>query len=136
VAALSKHAGASLVAVVFAAVAVAEGGADTELLAAIAITIWWIVIVGLVARLWPGTEIPGVAVLAGLCLGGLTALTLASMLWADDAGRAFDDTLVPAAYLALLVLTLLLSRPSSARVWLSGLAAECLWSRLSPSRVA
>ncbi len=119
---LSKHAGAALVAVGFVAVAVAEGGADTELLAALTIGLWWIVIVGLVVRLWSGAEFPGVAVLAGLCLAGLTALTALSMLWADDAGRAFEDTLVPAAYLGLFVLALLVSRPASAREWLGGLA--------------
>lgn len=136
---MREHAGAILVAVGYAALALAEGGFGERVLASAAIAIWWLVIVGLFIRVWPGSRAPQVAIVAGACLAALGALSGTSLLWADDAGRAFADTLLPVAYLGLFAFVVLVSPRSSARSWLGGLAAAiaavaaiALLSRVEP----
>jgi tetratricopeptide (TPR) repeat protein len=123
VATLTKHAGPGLVAVLYVALALAEGGYDTTLLAAAGLAIWWAVIIGLFVRAWPGAEAPRAALTAGLFLFGLGVVTGLSTIWADDAGRAFEELARLAAYLGLFVLCVLVSRPGSAGGWARGLAA-------------
>ena len=117
------------------ALALPEGSFDLELRASIAIAIWWVVLVGLFVRAWPGSRPPTAALVAGGCLAGITALSALSLLWAEDAGRAFGDLLTPVVYLGLFALVVLASRRASARTWLvgigAGLVAICLLALLS-----
>jgi tetratricopeptide (TPR) repeat protein len=117
-----KHVGAVAVAVLYVAISLAEGGFSIRLQAALAVVAWWVVVLGLLVRAWPGWPLPRAAVLAGGALLGLAALSGLSMLWADDAGRAFAATMQVLAYLGVFVLVLLASRRGSATGWLTGLA--------------
>ena len=120
--------------------AFAEGGADSQFLAAAAVAIWWAVIVGVVIRVWPGSEAPRAAVACGGSLAALCLLAGLSMVWASDPGRAFEDVARLTAYLGLFVLIVLASRRSSSGAWargiaagLGGLAAAALLAFFQPS---
>lgn len=137
---LREHAGPGLVAVAYIVLAFAEGGADPQFLAAAAVAIWWAVIVGVVIRVWPGSDAPRAAVACGGCLAALCLLAGLSMIWASDAGRAFEDAVRISAYLGLFVLAVLASRRASTHAWargvgagLAGLAAAALLAFFQPS---
>jgi tetratricopeptide (TPR) repeat protein len=123
VATVRKHGGAALVAVAVFVLALAEGGFDPQIRASLAIALWWAVIVGLFVRAWPGSHPPRAAIFAAGCLAGIAVLSALSLLWADDAGRAFGDLLTPVTYLGLFAFVVLASTRGSGRTWLSGLAA-------------
>ena len=131
---------AALVAAAYAALAYASGGYSTQVIAAATIAIWWVVIVALATRLLPRRPIPTPAVVAGACLVALGGLTALSMIWANDAGRAFTAVVRIAGYLGLFVLVVVASARTGARPWLIGLAggiaivvAGSLASRFDPS---
>ena len=120
--------------------AFAEGGADSQFLAAAAVAIWWAVIVGVVIRVWPGSEAPRAALACGGCLAALCLLAGLSIVWASDPGRAFEDVARLSAYLGLFVLVVLASRRNSSDAWargiaagLAGLAAAALLAFFQPS---
>ena len=120
--------------------AFAEGGADSQFLAAVAVAIWLAVIVGVVIRVWPGSEAPRAAVACGGSLAALCVLGGLSMVWASDPGRAFEDVARLTAYLGLFALIVLASRRSSSGAWargiaagLGGLAAAALLAFFQPS---
>ncbi len=122
-----QHGTAVLVAIAFATIAFADGGYSTELIAAGAIAIWWIVIVGILARWWRGGEgVPREAVLAGTLLAALGAWTALSLLWATDAGRAFAEVVRVAAYLGAFVLAVMVARSAGPRPLLNGLTLGLL----------
>lgn len=135
VATVSKHGGAALVAVAVFALALPEGGFDPQIRASLAIAVWWAVLVGLFVRAWPGSHPPQAAILAAGCLAGIAMLSALSLLWAEDAGRAFADLLTPVTYLGLFAFVVLASRRGSGRTWLlgaaAGLAAICLVALIS-----
>lgn len=119
-----QHGTTLVVALCFAAIAFADGGFSTELIAAGAIAIWWVVIVGILARWWRGGgTIAREALLAGALLAALGAWTALSLLWAGDSGRAFAEVVRVAAYLGLFVLAVLAVGSVGARPLLLGLAA-------------
>jgi len=120
---LSKHAGPGLVAVFFVALALFVDGTDAKALAAITVAIWWAVIIGILVRVWPGSEAPRAAIACGASLAALAVFSGLSLLWADDAGRAFDEVVRVAGYLGLFALVVLASRRGSAASWAAGLAA-------------
>jgi hypothetical protein len=120
---LSKHAGPCLVAVLYVALALVEGGFDPKPLAIAAVVVWWVIVIGIVVRIWPGSRPPRAAIACGGSLAALGAIAGLSVFWADDAGRAFEDVVRVAAYLGLFVLAVLASRRGSARAWGAGLAA-------------
>ncbi|HEX8073600.1 MAG TPA: O-antigen ligase family protein [Thermoleophilaceae bacterium] len=122
------------------AVALPGGGFGAQFRAGAALLLWWTVLVGLAARVWPRARVPGVALAAG---GGLLALALLSGLsigWASDDGAAFAEAVRAAGYLGLFALVVLASPAGSARLWLGGLAIGltavavlALGSRMQPS---
>jgi hypothetical protein len=131
---------AVLVAAAYAALAYSNGGYSTQVIAAATVAIWWVVIVVLATRLLPRRRVPTLALAAGACLAGFGALTALSMIWANDAGRAFTEIVRVAGYLGLFVLAVLASARTGARPWLTGLAgglvivvAGSLASRFDPS---
>jgi O-Antigen ligase len=117
-----KHATLVLVAIAYTALALADGGASQRLTAAATIGVWVVVAVGAGARAWSLRSVPRTAIVAGGCLAGLGALTALSMIWADDAGRAFAAFVRVAGYLGLFSLVALSTPRSGVRAWLAGLA--------------
>jgi len=118
-----RHALPAFVAVAYAALAFADGGYSQELIAGATIGIWLVLGIVVVARAWPRALLPVPAVVTGTCLAGLGGLSALSMLWADDAGRAFFAVVRVAGYLGLFALVVAGSPPGGARAWLVGLAA-------------
>jgi O-Antigen ligase len=118
-----KHGTLALVAVAYTALAFADGGASQRLTAAATIAIWLAVAIGAVARAWPRRPVPRAAIVAGGCLAGLGLLTALSMIWADDAGRAFVAFVRVEGYLGLFTLVVVSAPRSGPRAWLAGLAA-------------
>lgn len=90
--------------------------------AALDVLAWWAVLIGLVFGLLPRARVPTGALVAGSALALLSILAALSMLWAGDAGRAFEEAIRPAGYLGLFTLVVLASPARSAPRWLAGLA--------------
>src|SRR6478672_10843743 len=110
------------VAVLYVALAVANGGYSSELTAGATVGIWWAVVIALALGAWPRSRVPVAAVWAGACLVGLAAWTAISMSWASDDGGAFVEVVRVMGYLGLFALVVIASPRASARMWLSGLA--------------
>ena len=72
--------------------------------AAASIVIWAAVIAGMVSRALPNGRIGWTAAAAGLCLAGSAVLAIASVGWASDQGRAFEEAVRASFYLGLFVL--------------------------------
>jgi O-antigen ligase len=128
------------VAVLYVALAVANGGYSSELTAGATVGVWWAVAIGLVLREWPRARIPWAAVAAGACLTAVAAWTAISIGWASDNGGAFIDVVRALGYLGLFVLVVIASPRASAGSWLGGLglgllavAMIALASRFEPS---
>jgi hypothetical protein len=127
------------VAVGYVALAVPDGGFSTQLIAGVAVALWWAVILGLALGIVPRDSVPGAALVAGASLAGLGLMTALSLGWASDSGRAFVEAVRVVSYLGLFVAVVLASRRGAARSWLLGLAiglvavaALALGSRLEP----
>jgi len=116
-----EHATALVVAVLYVALALVDGGYPPEFRAGAAIVLWWTVVIGIVLGLWPRAPIPRSALLGGMCLVGLAALAALSMAWASDDGRAFTEVIRILSYLGVFVAVVLGSSPRSVRGWLAGL---------------
>ena len=117
-----KHATLVLVAAAYTALAVSDGGSSQRLIAVATIAVWVAVAAGIVGRAWSLRSASRPAILAGGCLAGLGALTALSMIWADDAGRAFAAFVRVAGYVGLFTLVSLCAPKSGLRAWLAGLA--------------
>jgi hypothetical protein len=134
----SSHATVLLVALGYATLGFADGGYGTSALALATIAIWTVALAGLLMRRVPAVGAAGLA--SGACLALLVVLSALSMVWADDAGRAFLAALRVAAYLGLLVAAIVWIPRTGPRAWLYGLAAGstalvvgALASRFDPS---
>jgi hypothetical protein len=123
---LHQHAAVPIVATAYTAVALADGGFSPDLIAGAAIAIWWVVIVGLLARWWRTEKVSHDAVIVSALFAGLGIWALLSLTWAGDSGRAFVEVVRIAAYLGLFVLTVLALTVTSARRILTGLAVGLL----------
>ena len=120
---IRQHTGAILVAGVIVAASLLDGAFDPTAYAAASVVIWIAVIAGLVGRGLPTAPVAVTAALAGLFLGAATVLAGASIAWASDQGRAFDEAVRASAYLGLFTLAACTaSRPGRGQ-WLGGLAA-------------
>jgi O-antigen ligase len=122
------------------ALSLANGGYSHELIAGMAVGIWWAVAIALVVRVLPISRVPGTAIAAALLLAAFALWTALSMIWASDDGGAFVEAVRVLSYLGLFVLIVLASPRASARAWLAGLAlglvvvaALALMSRFEPS---
>lgn len=133
---------AATVAVLYVALAVANGGYSSELAAAATVGVWWTVVIAIALGGWPRSRVPSTAVVAGAFLAGLAAWTAISMGWASDHGGAFVALVRAVGYLGLFVLVVVAAPRASARAWLGGLALGivvvaglALVSRFEPSFV-
>jgi hypothetical protein len=135
-----QHVTALLVAAACVALSLANGGFDPSGYAAGALIAWALVLIGLAVGIFPRSEPPKPAVIAGLCLAGLAAMTALSMLWGSDNGSAYDDVVKTLFYLGVFVLVVLAAPRGDAVSWLAGLAiglvtvaAIALGGRFEPS---
>ncbi len=131
---------AATVAVLYVALAVANGGYSTGLTAGATVAVWWTVVIALAVGAWPRSRVPGAAVGGGACLAALAAWTAISIGWASDASGAFVEVVRALGYLGVFVLVAIASPRASARAWLGGLALGlvvvaglALVSRFEPS---
>src|SRR4051812_49447540 len=84
----------------------ARGGGFLEPMgyAAASIVIWAALIAGLVGRALPAGPVSRTAAAAGLSLAAIALLSAASLGWANDQGRAFDEAVRVSFYLGLFTL--------------------------------
>jgi hypothetical protein len=128
------------IAVLYVALAVANGGYSSELTAAVTVAIWWAVVIALALGGWPRSRIPTTAVGAGACLAALGAWMAISVGWSSDDGGTFVEIVRVLGYLGLFVLVVIASPQASARTWFGGVALGlaivaglALLSRFQPS---
>jgi len=119
---IRQHAGAALVAVAVVIASFAQGLFDPTGYAAASIVIWAAVVAGLVGRALPSAPIGWLAAAAGLCLAATAMLATASVSWASDQGRAFDEAVRVSFYLGLFVIAACTATRASRAQWLGGLA--------------
>ena len=117
-----QHVTALFVATACVLLALANGGFDPTGFGAGALVAWAMILVALAVGVFPRAEPPKPAVIAGLCLAGLAALTALSMLWGSDNGRAFEDVVRTLLYLGIFILVVLASARGDSTSWLGGLA--------------
>ena len=102
----------------------AEGTYALDSRSALAVAVWWAVLVAVAVGVRGGWTTPAL-----LSVGLLVAFggwTLASVDWASDAELAYSEFARVALYLGLLVLVVLLARRPLVRYWTDGLAIGIL----------
>ena len=119
---IRQHSGAALVAAAVVIAAFAQGLFDPTGYAAASIVIWAAVVAGLVGRALPSAPIGRLAAVAGLCLAATAVLAAASVAWASDQGRAFDEAVRVSFYLGLFVIAACTATRAGRAQWLGGLA--------------
>ncbi len=102
--------------------AFAQGLFDPTGYAAASIVIWAAVVAGLVGRALPSAPVGWLAAAAGLCLAATAVLATASVAWASDQGRAFDEAVRVSFYLGLFVIAVCTATRAGRAQWLGGLA--------------
>ncbi|MEA2352115.1 MAG: hypothetical protein QOJ14_529 [Thermoleophilaceae bacterium] len=137
---LPQHLIQAAVAVTVVATALPGGGFGAQFRAGATVLVWWVVVMGLLARIWPRDRVPARALMAGAGLLGLALLSAASMGWASDGGGAFAEAVRVAGYLGLFTLVVVSSAAREGDRWLAGLAvglaavaALAVGSRIQPS---
>jgi hypothetical protein len=120
---IRQHAGSGLVAAAVVGAALAQGLFNPIGYAAASIVIWAAVTAGLVSRALPSGRIGWTAAAAGLCLAGSAVLAIASMGWASDQGRAFEEAVRTSFYLGLFVLAVCTASRAGRAQWLGGMTA-------------
>lgn len=118
---IREHVGAGLVAVAVIAAAMAVGLFEPTGYAAASIVIWAAVIAGLVGRVLPAGPVSRWAAAAGLCLAATAVLATASVAWADDQGRAFEEAVRVSFYLGLFTLAVCTAGRAARDQWVVGL---------------
>jgi O-antigen ligase len=98
-----------------------SGGYDTLISDQVAIALWWVVFLVLVARVAPLRLSPAGRVGFGL-LAAYAAWTAASLIWTESAERTMGDVTLLLLYVALALLLLWLRGREAARLMLGGLA--------------
>ncbi len=88
----------------------------------IAVLVWWVVVAGVVLRLFPRSAIPRDGVVAGVLLAAFAGYTVLSIGWASDNGGAYEEGVRALAYAGVFALVVLGSPGGSGRAWFTGLA--------------
>jgi len=89
---------------------------------ALAVAVWWAVVLGIALGTWPLARVPRAAIVAGSCLAGFAAWTLASTSWAGSAERAFLEFDRAALYLGVFLVAVLAGTRGNVARWVDGLA--------------
>jgi len=120
-------------------VAYANGGYGLSTRSILAISLWWIVILGVGFGLVPRARPPRAALAVGVLLAAFTLWTLASTLWAPSPEQAFVEFNRNSLYLALYLVAIGTSGRRNLGWWAGGLrlgivatAVVALASRLFP----
>jgi len=111
-----------VVAVSLTLLAMNYGGYGSDTTAALAIAVWWLVALGLGFDLLPRQRLAMPGVVAFSALLGLTAFTALSIIWADDAGKAYIEGVQMAAMTGVFVAALLFVKRGEGRAWLAGMS--------------
>jgi hypothetical protein len=105
----------------------------------LSIGVWWVLVLAVVAGLWPLARLDRTTLLAGGLLVAFAALTLASVLWADDAEGAFEEFNRAALYVGIFAFAALSARRRLVARWsdgfalgIVGIAGLALFSRCFP----
>ena len=114
------------VALAFLSVALFEGGYSIEARAVIAALVWTAVLAGVGFGLIPLERPPRAALISGVLLTGLLLLTMLSVIWSSDDGRATGEAVRVSVYLGIFVLVVGCSRRGLAMPWLKGLTLGIL----------
>jgi O-antigen ligase len=120
-------------------VAYEDGSYSLASRSAIAIAVWWTILVAVVARVWPVAPIPRGAVVTGSLLAGFALWDLASTAWAASAENAYEEFDRTALYLGVYALAVL-STSRRRRVWvvdgltvaITAICVVALLSRIFP----
>ena len=120
----ARGAGATVAVIGIAVFAVAydDGSYSLASRSAIAIAIWWTILVGVALGAWPSRRIPRAAFVTGALLAAFAAWDLISTAWAPSAERAFNEFDRTALYLGAFVIVVVASRDDRLGRWLDGLA--------------
>jgi hypothetical protein len=118
---IREHIGAGLVAAAVIAAGMAQGLFEPSGYAAASIVVWAVAIAGIVGRRLPMTPVSWTVVAAGACLAATAVLTTASMAWANDQGRAFEEGIRVSLYLGLFTLAACTASARGRSQWLAGL---------------
>jgi O-Antigen ligase len=118
---IRQHTGACLVAAAVIVAAMGSGLFEPTGYAAASIVIWAAVIAGLIARGLPIGPMGRLAAASGLCLAGTAILAAASVGWATDQGRAFEEAVRASFYLGLFTLAACTATRGGRVEWLAGL---------------
>jgi tetratricopeptide (TPR) repeat protein len=121
-----EHIVAAAVAVVFTAVAMADGGYHLGFVAGAGFVLWWVTLVAVSLRVWPRSGVPAAAVAAAAVLGLLAAWTALSIAWASDDGAAFVEAVRASGYLGLFAVVAIAAGREGPRPWLAGITAGAL----------
>jgi hypothetical protein len=89
---------------------------------AVAVALWWALMLGVALGDWPRDRVPRTALAAGLALVGLALLTGLSVSWSDSAERAFDEFARVLLYLGVFALAIVATRRGDASRWADGVA--------------
>jgi hypothetical protein len=135
-----QHILTGIVAVALLGLALPDGGFSVGVYAGVTLVVWWSVVMLLVFDPGQRGEIPGIAIVAGAALFALALLSMLSMAWASDDGRAFAEAIRAAGYAGLFALVVVTLRAGDGRGWLTGIAIAfaavavlALASRFQPS---
>jgi len=120
-------------------VAYEDGGYSVASRSAIAIAVWWTILVAVLARVWPVEPIPRGAVATGSLLAAFAVWDLASTAWAASAEKAYAEFARTALYLGVYVFVVISTgrqrRPhvvDGLTAAISAIGAVALLSRLFP----
>ena len=98
------------------------GGFSPKAAAVVCLGAWAVALAAAAAGSRRGTDVPAHALLAGLLLAGIAALSALSLAWSDDAGSTFTVMVKAAAYAGVFAAVVALARPGDVRHWLAGVA--------------
>jgi hypothetical protein len=99
-----------------------DGGYSLAARSALAIGVWWAILVGAVLGVWRLGPAVRAALVPGMLLAALAAWDLASTGWASNAEGAFDEFDRTALYLGIYLLVVLVARRHLLGAWIDGLA--------------
>lgn len=114
---------AGILAAVFFWIAYDNGSYALTSRNALAIAIWWTLIVLIVFGLLPRQPAPRASLLLGALLAAFALWTSASLLWSVSSEKTFDEVNRVTLYLGVFVLVSVVSSRRSLAHWIAGLAA-------------
>jgi O-Antigen ligase len=118
---IKEHTGAGVVALAIVVAAIFDGAFSASAFAILSAVVWAAVLAGVFGRALPTGPVAVPAVVGGALFASVVVLAMASMAWAPDQGRAFEEAVRISAYLGMFVLAACSAGPGGRRQWLGGL---------------